>query len=101
MDIHLDGGEISIIKALGFSGTGLPGEALMARVGNLGEAEFLDAVKGLLAVGYLSCEGGVPKRVEDLRKITFHVNSGYARDLKEAIDPGFSKPAKPRRLRRE
>ena len=99
MDINLDGTEISIIKALGLSGSGLQGEQLIERVGGLADAELLDALQGLISIGYVSAEKSAIHSIDDLKGTEFRVNSGYLRDLKEALDP--RPKGKQRRLRRE
>jgi hypothetical protein len=97
--INLDGGETSIIKALGFGGAPVSGEVLFERCASLEEAEFIDTLKGLIMFGYVSCDASALKTMEDVGKTKFQVNSGYARDLKEAVNPQPKK--KSRRVRRE
>ncbi len=99
-EINLDGSEISVLKAIGLSGGGLDGKALLGKMSELAPAEVIDSLKGLIAMGYVECDKSSLKDAEDLQKAHFHVNSGYARDLKEAINPQPQKP-KSRRVRRE
>ena len=98
-NINLDGGERSIIKALGFGGAPVNGEVLYERCAGLEEAEFIDTLKGLIVIGYVSCDETSFKTMEEVGKSKFQVNSGYARDLKEAVNPQPKK--KSRRVRRE
>ncbi|MGC3989425.1 MAG: hypothetical protein QM796_07055 [Chthoniobacteraceae bacterium] len=98
MDINLDGGEILIIKALGMS-SGLNGEQLIEKVGGLEVAELIDTLKGLIVMGYVDSDRNSFHSVEDLKRVEFRVNSGYAKELKEALDPQPQK--KSRRVRRE
>lgn len=99
-NINLDGGEISIIKALGMSGGEVSGELLMERVPDMEAAELADSLKGLIMMGFVVPDDPSFSRAADLEKTKFHVNSGYARELKEAMDPTPEKP-KSRRVRRE
>ena len=99
-EIQLDGSEISIIKAIGLSGGSVDGDSLLEKLPELVPAELSDSLQGLIAMGYVDCDRNSLHSTEELRKAHFNVNSGYARDLKEAMDP---KPVmrKSRRVRRE
>ena len=97
--INLDGGETSIIKALGFGGAPVSGEDLFERCAGLEEAEFIDTLKGLIMFGYVSCDESSIQTMDDAAKAKFHVNSGYTRELKETVNPQPKK--KSRRVRRE
>jgi hypothetical protein len=101
-EIHLDGAEISILKAIGLGGTSIDGETLIERVKSLAEAEIMDSIRGLITLGYLNCDKRSLHDLKDIGISNFHVNSGYARDLKEALDPrSRQKPKRSRRVRRE
>jgi hypothetical protein len=99
-DINLDGSEISVIKALGLSGTELDGKTLMDRIPECLFAQLVDTLHGLIAMGYVEADKGAYHRKEDFEITRFHVNSGYAHDLKEALGPR-EEPTKSRRVRRE
>ena len=99
MEINLDGGEITIIKALGMGGSEVTGEDLLVRVPELESAQIIDTLKGLVMMGYVSADSDSFHSLEELEKIHFRVNSGYAKDLKEALDPSPEKKSK--RVRRE
>ena len=99
-NIILDGGEISIIKALGFGGGETAGEILLERVSDLAFAEVVDALGCLIQMGYVIADKSSFNNSEEMKKTNFHVNSGYARELKEAMDPTSDK-SKSRRVRRE
>jgi hypothetical protein len=99
-NINLDGGEISIIKALGLSGGEITGEQLAMRVPELAAGELITTVKTLVMMGYVISDDSSLKKKDDFDKAHFHVNSGYAHELKEAIDPP-ERPKKSRRVRRE
>jgi|SRR4051812_7944081 hypothetical protein len=99
-EINLDGSEISIIKAIGLSGGDVDGVTLMERLPELELAELTDAVQCLIAMGYVECDRNSVHNREEFEKAHFHVNSGYAKDLKDAMDPTPEKP-KSKRVRRE
>lgn len=102
MDIKLDGGEVTVLKAIGFGGGHTDGEALLERVGELDESEFIDTLKGLITCGYVMSDKHSLHNVEDVKRATFYINSGYSRELREALDPKSKSREKPsRRVRRE
>jgi len=104
MDINLDGGEKEILKAIGTSGAGLSGRDLLQRVVGMEQAEFISVLKGLLAFGYVLADKQSFHDFEDVENAEFRMNAGYARDLKEALDPRLKrerKEQKNRRVRRE
>lgn len=98
--INLDGGETSIIKALGIGGGEITGEDLLGRLNGMEVGEVLDVLQGLIAIGYVSAERDRFHSSEEMKKLRFRVNSGYAKELKEALDPR-PEPPKSRRVRRE
>lgn len=100
MEIHLDGGEISVIKAIGLSGGSVSGQTLQERLPSMDRLELADTLKGLIMFGYVNCDTHSFRDLEEFQKADFHVNSGYARELKYAINPS-SRPKKSRRVRRE
>ncbi|RYD73905.1 MAG: hypothetical protein EOP84_20785 [Verrucomicrobiaceae bacterium] len=99
-NINLDGGEISIIKAIGMTSGEVSGEQLVDLVPDMVGAELLDAMKGLVMMGYVVTDSPSFSKMADFERAKFHVNSGYSRELKEALDPTPEKP-KSRRMRRE
>lgn len=98
-DINLDGGEISVIKALGVHGTELSGDELLGKLPGIVPAELIDTLKGLIMQGYVESDRRSVYNEEDLKIANFNVNSGYSRELKEALDP--QPKQKSRRVRRE
>ena len=100
-EIHLDGGEISVIKVLGFSGASQSGEQLRSSLSEFGYAELVDTLQGLMMMGYVSGDRDSFNEEKDFDRTLFSVNSGYAKELRESIDPRHSKQQKPRRQRRE
>ncbi len=99
-EIQLDGCEISIIKALGLGSGEIDGATLIERCADLEFAELLDTIKGLVALGYVETDGQSLHNKEEMEKAHFHVNSGYSKDLKDALDPR-EEPKKSKRVRRE
>ena len=55
-EINLDGGEISIIKAMGMHGTEVSGEELLGKLPGIVPAELIDTLKGLILVGYVEAD---------------------------------------------
>ncbi len=98
--INLDGGERTILKGLGFGGSAVDGHTLFERCPGFAEAEFVDSMKGLIMMGYVSTDGRNLRTMEDIKNVAFQINSGYARELREALNPQ-AKPKKSRRVRRE
>ena len=99
-DINLSGGEIALLKALGISGTPVYGKHLVERVGELEPAEFVDELNGLITLGYVLSDKVNVRTIEDVEKGTFRVNASYARDLRDAIQPGRRREQERRRRRR-
>ena len=99
-EIQLDGVEITVIKSLGIGGGDMDGGALMDRCPDLDYAELADTLRGLLAVGYVDSESESFNDVETFKKIHFRVNPGYAKDLREALDPA-PQQKQSKRVRRE
>lgn len=99
-EITLDGAEITIIKALGLSGGEISGEALLNKIPTQGSADLASVLKDLLMVGYVDADRTSFYSDEEFKKTNFHVNPGYAKELRDAIDPEDTKP-KSRRVRRE
>lgn len=99
-DINLDGTETLVLKSLGLMGGGMDGATLQEKVGDMMIAELIDCLQGLVGMGYVDADKTSFHNAEEFSKTHFHVNSGYARDLKDAMDPR-PEPKKSRRVRRE
>ena len=52
-------------------------------------------------MGYVEADKNSFYRSEDLKNIHFRVNSGYSKDLRDALNPQQIKPKKSKRVRRE
>jgi len=85
-NINLDGAETSVIKTLGFGGAPMRGSDLKSRLVGIGKDELFSILQCLVDCGYVSCNRDLEK-VEDVDRTTFFVNPGYAKELREAIDP--------------
>jgi hypothetical protein len=99
--MNLDGTDITVLKAIGLSGGDSSGEDILSRASGLDEAEVLDAIQGLLALGYvLGDVGGAIRSVDELKRGKFSVNSGYVKEIREAVDPRAARDKKPQRRQR-
>ena len=99
-EINLSGGEISILKTMGLSGTPTHGKVLLEQIGDLEKAEVLDELNGLISQGYVLCDRVNLHTMEDVERSVFRVNASYARDLRDALHPGRRREEKQRRRRR-
>ncbi len=91
-----------MIKALGLSSGEMSGEDLMAKVSSdLLPSELIDTLKSLMAQGYVDCDRSSFYSIEEFKPLFFRVNSGYAKDLREALDPQSQRQQRSRRIRRE
>ncbi|MDQ2919039.1 MAG: hypothetical protein M3R10_04090 [Verrucomicrobiota bacterium] len=99
-DINLDGGEISILKSLGLSGTPVHGKQLLARAQDMMSAELIDTLSGLISLGYVLSDKSIVRTVEDVEHSIFRINQAYARELKDAIHPSRARERQGRRERR-
>ena len=99
-EIQLDGAEISIVKAIGIGGGEIDGGTLISRCEDLDVAELIDAVHGLIMQGFVEADSNSFYNAKEMADVNFRVNSGYAKDLKDAVDP---KPTekKSKRVRRD
>ncbi len=87
-EINLNGGEISILKTLGFSGMQMYGKILLERSLEMEPAEFLDTLDTLISLGYVLSTKANIRRIEEVSNAFFRVNPSYSRELKEAVNPG-------------
>jgi hypothetical protein len=86
-DIKLDGGEISILKKIGLSGSPLYGKLLLDRIDEMETGEFLDSLSGLIDQGYVISNKVNIRKMEDVEKAFFRVNPTYSKDLQDAVNP--------------
>ncbi len=99
-EISLNGGEITILKTLGLSGSSMAGEQLVDRVEEMEAAEFLDTLTGLMSMDYVVSNKVNIRTMDDVKKASFRVNANCARDLRDAVYPSRKKPETGRRRRR-
>lgn len=99
-EIKLDGGEISMLKAIGLTGASMSGKQLRERAGGMESAEFLDTLQGLLTQDYILADKVNVRTIEDADAALFHVNPAHARELRDALVPGRRERERPRRRRR-
>ena len=99
-EIQLNGGEITILKAIGLSGSAMGGKFLLERIEEVEAGEFIDTLDGLLAMGYLLATKVNIKTLEDVERTSFRVNPSYAHDLKNALDPARRRATEKQRRRR-
>lgn len=90
-EIKLDGGEITVLKAIGTSGAQIAGKILAERVSDLEPAEFLHTLSGLLAQDYVVSNKVNVRTMDDVEHAFFSVSPGVAKDLRGAINPGRSR----------
>ena len=86
-DINLNGGEITILKKIGVSGSPLHGKLLIDRIGEMETAEFLDSLIGLIDLNYVLSNTVNIRIMQDVEKASFRVNPSFAKDLQEALNP--------------
>jgi hypothetical protein len=100
-DIKLDGGEITVLKTLGLSGSQMYGKQLIDHHKEMETAEFIDTLNGLISLGYVLSNKVNLRMLEDVERASFRVNPAYAHDLRDALNPGRKREQeKPRRRRR-
>jgi hypothetical protein len=87
-EINLDGGEITLLKKLGLSGTQVYGKMLLDRVEGMETAELLETLTGLIDQGYVLSNKVNIRLIEDVEKAFFRVNPAYSKDLRDAVNPG-------------
>jgi hypothetical protein len=98
-EINLDGGEITVLKALGLGGAESSGETLLGRIPSMDPFQLMNVLKDLIMMGYVDADKNSFYSEEEMKVIHFQVNPGYSRELREALDP--QPEVKSRRVRRE
>ena len=86
-EITLDGGETSLMKAIGTSGAPVSGRQLLDHMGEIGDAELLDTLAGLLALDYVLSNKVNIRTREDIERSLFRVNPALSKELREALNP--------------
>ena len=93
-EIDLDGGEITMLKALGTSGTPMVGKILRRQVSDMGDPEFVETLAGLMDRGYVMSSKVNVMKIEDVPHSFFRTNPSYSRDLRDAMRPGSRRDEK-------
>ncbi len=99
-EISLDGGELTVLKAIGMSGSQMPGKMLLEHMGNMAGPEFIETLMGLMDRGYVLSSKVNVRNVDDVERSLFRVNPSYTRDLRDAMRHDFGREKEQRRRRR-
>ena len=86
-EIKLSGGEISLLKAIGLSGTQVFGKLLLDKISDAEQVEFLDTLVGLIDQGYVLSNRVNIRTIDEVEKSFFRVSPAHARDLRDAVNP--------------
>jgi hypothetical protein len=87
-EIKLSGSEITVLKAIGLSGTQVYGRLLLGKISDAEKAEFLETITDLISMGYVVSNKVNIRHIEEVETSFFRVSPAYARDLRQAIKPG-------------
>jgi len=99
-EIKLDGGEITLLKKIGLSGSPVYGKMLIDRVDAMETSEFLDTLIGLLDQGYVLSNKVNVRVIEDVERAFFRVNPADSKDLRDAVNPSRKREQTRRQRRR-
>jgi hypothetical protein len=99
-ELHLDGGEISLLKTLGLTGSPMPGKFLVERTHEMETGEFIDTLQGLISMGYVLSSRVNVHTIADVEHAFFRVNPSYSHALRESIHPSRTQETTQRRRRR-
>ena len=77
----------------------MSGSQLIDRI-EMEEAELIDALEGLIALGYLQANRLGIRNLEAVKSASFRVSQTNPRELREAVYPSRKKDEKGRRRRR-
>jgi hypothetical protein len=86
-DIKLSGGEISVLKAIGMSGTQVFGKLLLDKIPDAEHVEFLETLTDLIAQGYVISNRVNIRKLEEVETSFFRVSPAHAKDLRGAVNP--------------
>ena len=85
-EICLSGGDVSVIKALGLSGSQMSGRNLIGRLAAMDGAEIVDTLSGLVQMDYVLCDVDKLRSVSDMEEAKFSINTAMLRDLARGAD---------------
>jgi hypothetical protein len=86
-EIHLSGGEVTFLKALGVSGAPMFGRLLLSRLGEVDENELIETIESLVDMDYVVSSKVNVQSIADVERSMFRVNSTYADELRDALHP--------------
>jgi hypothetical protein len=86
-EIHLNGGEIALLKKIGLTGSPLAGKLLLDEIEEMEIGEFLDTLAGLIDQMYVIPNKVNIRKVSDVERAAFRVNPAYVKDLQDAMNP--------------
>ena len=98
-EISLTGGDVSVLKALGLSGSAVLGNSLRERLGEMEDAEIIDTLQGLIMMDYVVTDASQLRRIEDVERATFKANANMIKELRNALHPGRDQGRERRRRR--
>jgi len=99
-EITLNGGEITILKTIGLGGSTIGGKQLAERMEEMESAEFLDALDGLMTMGYVASNKVNIRTMEAVESASFRVNPAFSRVLRDAVYPSRARAPKATRRQR-
>ncbi len=99
-EITLNGGEITILKTIGLGGSTVGGRQLAERMEDMASAEFLDALDGLMTMGYVVADKVNIRTMDAVESASFRVNPAFARSLRDAVYPSRTRHVKTSRRQR-
>lgn len=87
-EIQLGGGEITLLKSIGLSGSPVLGKLILERVDSLEKSELVETLAGLISMDYVLTNRVNVRTVEDVERGFFRVNPAHTKDLRDAVNPG-------------
>ena len=90
-DIKLSGGEISVLKLIGLSGSPVYGKLLLDKLEAAEKGEFLETLSDLISLGYVLSSKVNVRAIEDIERSFFRVSPVHSRDLRDAVNPSKSR----------
>ncbi|MEP6809625.1 MAG: hypothetical protein ABI992_05230 [Chthoniobacterales bacterium] len=89
------------MKSIGLNGSQVYGSQLLDKLDDMGEIEFLEILKDLMAMDYVLSNRANVRTLADAKTAFFRVSPVHARDLRTAINPSRDREkARERRQRR-
>ena len=89
-EIKLNGGEITILKTLGLTGSTMAGTQLVDRIEEMEGAEFLDTLTGLMSMDYVVANKVNIRTMDSVKEASFRVNAAHVPRIARS---GLSVPA--------